>query len=33
MVDENFAWGLTQELVKIDSSDPGAATLWSPCRV
>ena len=24
MVDENFAWGLTQELVKIDSSDPGA---------
>lgn len=24
MVDENFAWRLTQELVKIDSSDPGA---------
>ena len=24
MVDEDFAWRLTQDLVKIDSSDPGA---------
>ena len=24
MVDEDFAWRLTQELVRIDSSDPGA---------
>ena len=24
MVDEDFAWRLAQELVKIDSSDPGA---------
>jgi len=23
MVDEDFAWRLVQELVKIDSSDPG----------
>ena len=24
MVDEDFAWRLAQELVRIDSSDPGA---------
>ena len=24
MVDEDFAWRLTQDLVKIDSTDPGA---------
>lgn len=24
MVDTDFAWRLTQELVRIDSSDPGA---------
>ena len=24
MVDEDFAWRLAQDLVKIDSSDPGA---------
>lgn len=27
MVDEDFAWRLAQELVKIDSSDPGAYEL------